>query len=272
MARRHALFSPSREYFALVVVIVVSAVLIQTNDLPQMIRVRAQVESVVAVLTSPFRFLPRALQLWKENEVLRRQALVLSQENARLKEALHENIRLRKLLGFKEHELRPVTPAEIVGRGAPLLPNRLLLNVGSNDGVKEQSAVVTAEGLVGKILRVTHTSSLASILLDRNMGVAATLQNSRVDGIVHWDGGHRLRLDHVPITIDVKPGSRVVTSGMGGIYPQGLLIGTVQEVTDAPDKMFKIIKVTPSVDFKRLEEVFVLEPVESAAQTLIQSE
>ena len=145
MARRPALFSPSREYFALVVVLVVSALLIRTNDVPQMTRVRAQVESVVAVMTSPFRFLPHAVQLWKENEIIRRQALVLSQENARLQVAAEENIRLRKLLGFKEQELRPVIAAEVVGRGTPLLPNRLLLNMGEHDGVKTRSAVVTCD-------------------------------------------------------------------------------------------------------------------------------
>jgi len=272
MPRRQALFSPSREYFALVVVIVVSAILIRTNDVPQMTRVRAQVESVVTVLTSPFRFLPHAVQLWKENESLRRQALVLSQENASLKEALQENTRLRKLLGFKERELRPVVAAEVIGRGTPLLPNRLLLNIGKREGVKERSAVVTADGLVGKIIRVGPTSAVAGILLDRNMGVAAMLQTSRADGIVHWDGGRSLRLHHIPITIDVQPGERVITSGLGGIYPKGLLVGIVRNVWAAPDGLFNVVNVTPSVNFNRLEEVFILDPIYWETESIAPSE
>jgi rod shape-determining protein MreC len=260
MPRRPAFFSPTREYFALVVALVVSAVLIQTNEVPQMTRVRAQVESVVATVTSPFRFLPHALQLWKENAILRRQVIVLSQENARLKEAASENIRLRKLLGFKEQEQRSVIAAEVVGRGAPFLPNRLLLNMGERDDVRERAAVVTADGLVGKIIRVGPNSAVVGILMDRNMGVAAMLQQSRADGIVHWDGGRYLWLDHIPITTTVQPGERITTSGLGGIYPKGLLVGTVKDIRDAADGLFKIIRVTPSVDFNRLEEVFVLEP------------
>jgi rod shape-determining protein MreC len=271
MPRRPAFFSPSREYFALVVVLVVSAVLIQTNEVPQMTRVRAQVESTVASLTSPFRVLPHALQLWKENAILRRQVLVFSQENARLKEAVSENIRLRKLLGFKEQEQRSVIAAEVVGRGAPLLPNRLLLNMGEHEGVKERSAVVTADGLVGKIIRVGPNSAVVGILMDRNMGVAAMLQESRVDGIIHWDGGRYLWLDHIPITTTVQPGERVTTSGLGGIYPKGLLIGLVKDIRDAPDGLFKIIRVNPSVDFNRLEEVFVLEPFQREAESLMLS-
>ena len=92
MTKRTSMFSPSREFFALIVAIVVSAVLIQTNDAPQMIRVRAQVESVVKVMLSPFRFIPHAVKLWKENEILRRQAMALSQENAMLKEAFLEKV------------------------------------------------------------------------------------------------------------------------------------------------------------------------------------
>ena len=272
MARRPALFSPSREYFALVVTIVISAVLIRTNDVPQMTRVRAQVESVVAVLTSPFRFIPHAVNLWKENEGLRRQNLALFQENTRLKEALNENLRLRQLLGFKEREPSSVIAAEVIGRGTPLLPNRLLLNMGSRDGVKNRAAVVTASGLVGKIIGVGPSSAVVGILLDRNMGVAAMLQSSRVDGIVHWDGGRELRLDHIPITIDVQPGERVITSGMGGVYPKGLVIGTVRDVQDASDRLFKIIKVAPSIDFRRLEEVFVLEPIQWDIESISPSE
>ncbi len=272
MAKRAALFSPFREFFALIVAIVVSAVLIQTNDMPQMIRVRAQVESVVKVVLSPFRFVPHAVKLWEENKVLRRQAVALSQENAMLKEAFLENIRLRKLLGFKERELRPVIAAEVIGRGAPYLPNRLLLNMGSNSGVKQRSAVVTADGLVGKIINVGPMSSVAGILMDRNMGVAARLQTSRVDGIIHWDGGQALHLDHIPITTKVQPGERVITSGIGGIYPEGLFVGTVTIVRDAPDNLFKIIYVRPNVDFSRLEEVFILEPVQWALDPLMLSE
>ncbi len=131
---------------------------------------------------------------------------------------------------------------------------------------------MTADGLVGKIINVSLSSSVAAILMDRNMGVAARLQNNRVDGIVHWDGGQALRLDHIPITTEVQPGERVITSGIGGIYPEGLFVGTVATVRDAPDNLFKIIKVRPNVDFARLEEVFILEPVQWALDSLMHSE
>jgi rod shape-determining protein MreC len=268
MPHRHALFSPSREYFALVVAVVVSAVLIQTNDVPQMDRVRSQTEWMVKYGLNPFRFFVHARELWGENQTLRRQALLLSQENAYLKEAMQENIRLRKLLGFKERETRPVIAAEVVGRGTPLLPNRLLLNLGSDDGIKYQSPVVTSDGLVGRIIRVGYTCSVVGTLLDRNMGVAAMLQRNRTDGIVHWDGGLGLWMDYVQVSASVLKGDTVISSGEGGIYPKGLMIGIVREVKNAPDGLFRLIKVRPSVDFKRLEEVFILDPDQWAIESM----
>ena len=268
MPRRHALFSPSREYFALVVALVVSTILIQTNDAPQMERVRAQTEWFVKFGLNPFRFFVHTRELWRENQDLRRKALLLSQENAYLKEASQENIRLRRLLGFKERELRPVIAAEVIGRGTPLLPNRLLLNLGSDDLIKNQSPVVTADGLVGKIIRVGYTCSVVSTLLDRNMGVAALLQRNRVNGIIHWDGGVGLWMDYVPVSASVQKGDTVITSGEGGIYPKGVFIGTVRDVKNASDGLFRLIKVKPSVDFKRLEEVFILDPDQWAVESL----
>ena len=136
--------------------------------------------------------------------------------------------------------------------------NTILIDIGQSDGVTDRMPVVTADGLVGRILEVHAWTAIVQLLLDRNCRVSAIVQRqSRTQGIVMAEEG-AFYLRHVPIRSEVEEGDVVVSSGLGGIFPGGLLIGTVTALGHEERGLFREVMLTPGVNFSNLEEVFVL--------------
>jgi len=205
----------------------------------------------------------------EENKRLHQKVMELSLRNFWLNEEHLENSRLRELLGFKSQLEHKVIPAFVVAKD----PNRrdfsVLINKGSQEGVKRNMSVVNMHGLVGKIVDVSAHSSVVQLMIDPSFRASALDQRSRVFGIIKPGAGFTLRLDNVPLPEDVKMGDDVISSGLGGIFPPGIKIGIVTSVEsketfsrgDRSFGIFKMIQVKPSVDFSSLEELFVLEVV-----------
>lgn len=196
---------------------------------------------------------------YRENADLRRQVTELSMNAAWMEEVRQQNERFRALLRWEE-ERRPeiLTGAEVIAHGDGRQSFAVTISVGSNDGVERNQAVVTADGLVGRIDRVPGLrTSIVSLLNAPDNAVAAVVQRSRVQGIFQFieDEG---RLLHVLQAADVVPGDVIISSGLGGIYPEGLMIGTVTEVSSDPDGVSKRVVVTTAAALDRLEEVFIL--------------
>ena len=192
-----------------------------------------------------------------ENEELRRQLgdlqLKFQQERARAERARQ----LEKLLGFKQ-DLRVETIASgVIGASASLDFRGITIDRGSNNGVTANMAVIAPTGLVGRIVTPTAHVSKVQLLIDRNAAAGALVERSRAQGIVIGTGAEMLRMDFVPVTAEVKAGDTVVTSGVDGIYPKGFVIGTVEQV-DNGNGIYKLIRVRPTVEFNRLEEVLVV--------------
>jgi rod shape-determining protein MreC len=194
-------------------------------------------------------------RLEEEVNRLRRENAELAYKNSQMEDALLENIRLRKLLGFKQESDFTLIPAEVVGQNPHTIFNGLILNEGSNRGITLDDAVLTADGLVGKISLVEDEYAICQILLDRNSRVSARIQRNREQGIISWDGGAGLKLLYVAKTIEVLPGDVIITSGLSQIYPEDIKIGVVSNVSKATEDMFQDIDVVPAVDFQKLEEV-----------------
>ncbi len=181
----------------------------------------------------------------------------LSDEASRLREAKLEAARLRNLLEMKEQSEYGYRAAEIVGKHLLLMRNTLTLNVGTKDGIVPSMPVVSDAGLVGIVVGATPYFSVVNILLNVEFRASAKIQRSRVDGILAWDGTNLL-LTNVPKTMDVQVGDLVITSEYSSTFPPGIRIGLVKEATSEAGSLFKRILVEPSVDFTRLEEVFVM--------------
>jgi rod shape-determining protein MreC len=136
-----------------------------------------------------------------------------------------------------------------------------MLSIHSPDAIRKNNAVITANGLVGKIIKVSNHYAICQILLDPNCKVSVHIQRNRELGIVSWDGAKHLLLENIPNTIEVRKGDVLLTSGMSRIYPPNIKVGVVISVRINEDAPFQTIHVKPAVPFNRIEEVFILQDV-----------
>lgn len=246
-----------KEYAILSALLIVSLILLALNDNTQIKHIRGITTVVVGLMQERVAFIPRYFGLRSENDVLRRINVDLADEASQLREAKLENIRLRQLLGMKEIIPYKLVAGKVVGKNLTLLRNTLTLNVGATDGVQLGMPVVGDGGLAGIISMVTDHYSTVRILFNTDLRASGKIQRSRVDGIIAWDG-KSLTLNNVAKTLDVKAGDVVITSEYSSTYPPNIRIGIVHEVQEQQGTLFKKVFVTPSVDFVKLEEVFVL--------------
>jgi len=198
-----------------------------------------------------------------ENEKLQKEINTLRQDNIDLIAMKAENERLSQLLNFKEHHPQlKFQPAKVIGRDIGDLKDTILINQGSNVGLKLNMSVVTGAGLVGIVDSVYPTA--ARILLINSprskIGGMNLRGDSRVAGIVGGVAGQdaSLEMNNMARDADLLPGDTVVTSGYSGHHPAGLIIGTIEEVQKDDGGLTKVATITPSVDFSRLEEVMVV--------------
>ena len=125
-------------------------------------------------------------------------------------------------------------------------------------------------GLAGKIVATSGRFAVAQILYNKDIRVSAKIERSRVDGIIRWEGGSALTLQDVAKTLDVQAGDVVITSEYSSYFPPGLRIGVVSSARGAEGSLFQSVEVRPSVDFSRLEEVFVITSIPDSERTALE--
>jgi len=248
-----------RDYLVLSAAIAVSLYLLFfANSSRQLGGIHALTLEVVGRLTWPVSQLNRISALRESNRLLRYQNTVLQLKNAQLAEAYYENQRLRQMVGFSLLSDYPLIPAKVIGTtGAAGLQN-FILDAGTDKGVASNMTVVSADGLVGRIVNVSSGFSTGQSLSDPNFRAAALIQRSRVQGVFQWAGYESGMLTGVYLSADVKVGDVVVTSGLNSMFVQGLKIGTVTQIDEVSGGLFKKIFIHPKTDFSKLEEVFII--------------
>ncbi len=175
-----------------------------------------------------------------------------------LKEIREENKRLRALLEFSESNEFSMVVGEVIGNARNRFPSELTISRGTDYNIEKDDPVVISEGLIGRIVNVGPNTSIAQIFPNPALRISAVDQRSRVKGIVSSRNGRELFLEQVSKEEDIAVGDRIVTSGLGGVYPKGLPIGRVVQITDPPQSMFKEIIISPLVSTDKLEELFVI--------------
>ena len=246
-----------KEYFLLGLFLLLGIALLARNNTDQVRAIRSHTLAATGVLQDVFGFVPGYFALGHDNRVLRELNLTLSDEVNRLRESRLENIRLRQMLGLKEHPAFPYISARVVGAQLQAGRNTLTIDAGERNGVRMAMPVVTDQGLAGKVIATSSGFSVVQLLLHKDVRVSARVQRSRVNGIIRWKAGGMLQLMHVPKTLDVETGDMIITSEFSSIFPSGIRIGVVSATRQIPGELFQVIDVSPSVDFDRLEEVFV---------------
>ena len=198
------------------------------------------------------------LHVREENEQLRQELLQYKTANIEYREALATNVRLQKLLDLKESLSAPTLTAEIVGKDPSLWFRTFTINRGSSDGVQKGMPVVTVEGVVGQVLTSSPNYSKVLLATDPNSAVDVITQKTRVHGIVKGLGRDAFGLNYVLQSAVVEKGDFVLTSGLGGVFPKGHMVGTVSEVTKSRRGMFQKIEIMPAVDYSQLEHLIII--------------
>lgn len=193
-----------------------------------------------------------------ENERLRKQVTELEAERNRLLEAEATTQRLQELLQFRSDLPSGSITASVIGSSASTWFHSLLLDKGSRDGIRKGMAVVSPLGVVGQVVAATSRSSKVLLLTDPNSGIDALVQGSRARGIVSGSLDNGAIMKYVKRSEEVKEGDRLVTSGLDGLYPKGLLIGTVTKVNKKSFGLFQYVEVALAVDPSEIEEVLVV--------------
>jgi rod shape-determining protein MreC len=200
-------------------------------------------------------------ELEADNSSLKVENRSLKATNQALRDVEHEVNRLRRALGYRERSVFRLVPAEVLTRDASTWWKTVTINRGKNDQIEPDQPVVTDEGLVGKTATVGDNVTIVLLISDENCKVAATVEGTREQGIV---SGERvtgsvtpmLDLNFLSKQANLQPGPKVYTSGVGGVFPSGLLVGTVQSFRVR--ELDGQARVTPAVDLSHLEDVFVV--------------
>jgi rod shape-determining protein MreC len=237
--------------------------------------VASPVAAVGEVVTRPvrgaFRWVADLGVSRSQLEALRQQNEKLRNTVASLEEARLENARLQTLVNFVQATRFKALGAHVIGR--PTQWDRIItIDRGSADGVNAGMPVVgavvpvtggsaeasAAGGLLGQTIEVTPHAARVRLITDQSSGVAAMVQSNRKEGVVHGSIDGALALDFVSHDTTVKAGDVVITSGMGGVYPKGILVGEVTKVQNLPSALYQDIALSPAANLGQLEEVLVL--------------
>ncbi len=257
---------PRLEWLVFLATVGFSLTLLFIGNDPSAVVVKRDVGGGIAFVAKPVLYVFRTFDLWRENAILRRRAISLIDENSQLRDAALENLRLRAALGFKERFPLPLISAEVIGYPGLNIRGRLLLNTGRASGVKMNSAVVTPDGLVGKVVEVGETSSLVQTLVGNAYGVSVYIERSRVAGILRWSGPGDWTIIGLSTGDDVRKGDLVLTTGAGSVFPKGIRVGVVKKIEVPTETDAGWCHIEPFVHFSTVEEVFVVGLADGSAR------
>jgi rod shape-determining protein MreC len=205
----------------------------------------------------------------QENLRLKQQLVQFESQRALMAELAVQNHHLSDLLELRDALATRAVAANVIGSDATGLSRSLLLSEGASNGLRRDMAVISAEGVVGRLITVASDSSRALLINDHNSALDAFDQRSRARGIIAGVIEDGLRMKYVDRSEDVKLGDTIITSGMDAIFPRGLLVGRVVRVSPESRGLFLTVEVRPAVDFRKIEQVLVLtqKPPRLAAET-----
>src|SRR5579862_5084202 len=196
----------------------------------------------------------------QENRDLKAEIERLRLEHVRLNEDAQQARRLQALFNFKEQYISKTVAAQVIGSGGSEQSRVVYIDKGESAGIRTDMAVITVNGIVGKVLKVFRSTAQVLLIDDQSSGVGAILDKSRLQGIVRGTPAGEVVLEKIMSDESVQPGEEVRTSGGDRIFPKGLPIGVVTRVSNSPD-FFLNIHVRPSADLHKLEEVLVVTQV-----------
>lgn len=223
-----------------------------------------------AAITGFFQRIFKTTDADQENAQLKVKLAQYEQIEQRLAEEQQENERLRALLNYaEEQEFSSYVTARVIGMDQGVWFSVFTINAGRKQGIEEDQPVISSSGLVGRVTEVGATWSKVTAIIDTTSAVSVMVERTRdngmVRGLLSGDGSELLELYYLPAGSDLVPGDIIVTNGVGGIFPKGVVLGTVIEVSrQGTDSQAGNAILQPTVDFQHIEEVMVLTNAEEA--------
>jgi rod shape-determining protein MreC len=209
----------------------------------------------------------------QENDELRRELARHRLNDASLAEDALEAQRLRTLLSFKQHYVTSTVVAEVIGTSGSDASRVLTLNKGARDGLKPDMAVITPDGVVGKLRDVFPDTSQLLLLSDATSGAGVVLEPTRIRAIVRGTPLGRIQISNLTADARIKPGDHVVTSGGDQVYPRGLPVGIIESIVPDPEHQpYTAITLKPAANLSQLEEVLVITATGGALDAATQAE
>ena len=194
----------------------------------------------------------------QENDRLRQQLRLASQQQNQYNETRLANFRLRSLLGFKRAIAHQVLSAEVIGKDPSPWFKTVIIDKGKLDGLEKGLPVVVPEGIVGQITEVANQYAKVLLIIDQNNAVDGLVQRTRARGIIRGEASGRCVFEYALRKNDISVGDVIVSSGLDKVFPKGFAVGQVSGVVRRNAGIFQEVTVTPFVDFEKLEEVLVV--------------
>jgi rod shape-determining protein MreC len=200
----------------------------------------------------------------QEDKDLQQQLTRMRIEQAAIAEDALEGRRLQALLAFREHYVSTTVAAQVIGASGSDMTRVLTIDKGSNDGLRPDMAVITPEGIVGKIRDVNAGTAHVLEINDQSSGAGVILVTTRIRAILRGTADGRAQIGNLTADSRIKPGEQVLTSGGDQVYPRGLPVGTIESIAPDPDHQpYTAIVVRPAVNLDRVEEVLVITGTQS---------
>ena len=224
--------------------------------------VQTSVQSVVSTIKNTWNSYINLIEVNEENKMLKQQLLNMEEKLNQHIENSVQFFRLRSQLLFAQKKARKEIFSEIIGESADNNHQIRLINSGSNQLLQRNYIVLRKEGLVGRIQSVSPYQSSVQLIIDHRSRVPALIQRNRVRGLIY--GTHDgIEMRQINQHAKIKIGDRVISSGLGNLYPKGILIGWVSGIHHQSHELFKTARLDSAVDFNQIEEVFAILPQKS---------
>lgn len=243
--------------FALLILITfISLLLVKYQSKGQLSFPRVNFAEILSPITYSKNFVKDIFSLREENERLKKQIFEISLQQKSYHTLIDENLRLKQLLSLKEHRKDIVAIGTVISKGNSRFLKTLWIDKGQNQGVKKGYAAITPNGLIGKVLSVQSDYSEILLITDPNFSVAVRIDRTQVEGVLSGRGDICI-LKYVPLEEEILVGDRIVTSGLDGVFPEGILVGAVKSV-DKRKGLFQYIEVVPLQPENKIREVAII--------------
>lgn len=253
------------------VVILILLVILSNSKLSSISYLGNAVSAIIMPIQNGYTYLKNGIagntsfftnieNLSNENDELKKQNSELEQKLRELEIIKAENITLKEYLKLTEKYTSYTTvPAYIINKDTSNYSSTFVINVGADDGIKENMTVIADKGLVGHVISLTGNTAKVQTIIDPSSSVSVTFESTGDNAICKGTlETNTLRAAYISTTAEILENDTIETSGMGGIYPKGITVGTVTKIENTKNAIDKYATITPAVDFNKLETVLVI--------------